>query len=342
MEIGLRRRLYHYSVVSTTIDNIKTVNWELDHDYQAPFATIMDLRAPDYCTKKYSMRSAIKNSINCGSMYRAFASSKPPTCTCWETRNVPKSSWTRNVRRSWCCWREAIQAGQASQAPIMSDMSIIHVHIQPGGNDNNSWKHSVPSSFETAVLYVRQGSLDIVGTAVPVHHTAYLETVSTTSDLVITTTNKNDEGVDFLFLLAGRPLKEPVVAQGSMVMNHANEINQAYRTYELGYMGQPWDHKLTDDEWKTHVQQNPCRYSYTDSSRTSTTTTTTTTTRTSSKSAIETTFIVGTTLNSNGTQSDGRMHAASQSNTDVAQSSISILFKLATAYPFSSNWQWLI
>jgi redox-sensitive bicupin YhaK (pirin superfamily) len=179
--------------------------------------------------------------------------------------------------------------GQASQAPIMSDMSIFHVRIQPGGNggdnnNNNSWRYSMPSSFETAVLYVRQGSLDIAGTTVPVHHTAYLETVSTASELVVTTTNPN-EGVDFLFL-AGRPLKEPVAAQGSMVMNHANEINQAYRDYELGYMGQPWDHKLTDDEWKTHVQQNPCRYSYTDSSTTSTTTSTSTTSS-SSKSAID-------------------------------------------------------
>jgi redox-sensitive bicupin YhaK (pirin superfamily) len=178
--------------------------------------------------------------------------------------------------------------GQASQAPIMSDMSIFHVRLQPGNGDNNtSWKYSMPSSFETAVLYVRQGSLDIAGTTVPVHHTAYLETVRTTSEVVVTTTNPN-EGVDFLFL-AGRPLKEPVAAQGSMVMNHANEINQAYRDYELGYMGQPWDHKLTDEEWKRHVQLNPCRYSYTDSSDSSSTTSTSSTTSSTSTSTASST-----------------------------------------------------
>jgi len=144
--------------------------------------------------------------------------------------------------------------GQSSQAPIMSDMSIFHVRIQPGGgnNNNNSWTYSIPPSFETAVLYVQQVSLDIAGTTVPVHHTAYLETgvvvgsgTSTSSSdlLVVTPTNQNG-GVDFLFL-ASRPLNEPVAAQGSMVMNDANEINQAYRDYQLGYMGQPWDQSVS-------------------------------------------------------------------------------------------------
>jgi redox-sensitive bicupin YhaK (pirin superfamily) len=58
--------------------------------------------------------------------------------------------------------------GQASQAPIMSNMSIFHVRIQPGNGGNNSWKYPMPSSFEMAVLYVRQGSLDIAGTTVPI------------------------------------------------------------------------------------------------------------------------------------------------------------------------------
>jgi redox-sensitive bicupin YhaK (pirin superfamily) len=148
---------------------------------------------------------------------------------------------------------------QQSKAPIMSDMSILHVRVQPNG----TWKYTLPTSFETVILYIRQGSLEIAGTTVSVHHTAYLEAAGG-DELVIVSNSK--EGVDFL-LLAGRPLLEPVAAQGSMVMNSAGEINDAYRDYQAGFMGQPWDHKLTNDEWKAHVQKYPCRYQYTDTKK---------------------------------------------------------------------------
>jgi redox-sensitive bicupin YhaK (pirin superfamily) len=65
-------------------------------------------------------------------------------------------------------------------------------------------------------------------------------------------------GVDFL-LLAGQPLLEPVAAQGSMVMNTAEEINHTYRNCELGFMGRPWDHKLSNDEWNEHIEKFPSK-----------------------------------------------------------------------------------
>jgi hypothetical protein len=69
------------------------------------------------------------------------------------------------------------------------------------------------------------------------------------------------EGVDFM-LLAGAPLNEPIAAQGSMVMNSPDQINKAYEDYQRGYMGTPWDHKLTNEEWQAHIRQAPCRYTY--------------------------------------------------------------------------------
>ena len=94
----------------------------------------------------------------------------------------------------------------------------------------------------------------IGGKRVPPHHTAYLGSSGTNLEVSSTT-----EGADFL-LMAGEPLNEPVTAQGSMVMNSPEEINQAYSDYQLGRMGAPWSEKLSDEEWMQHVNQYPSAY----------------------------------------------------------------------------------
>ncbi|KAG7369491.1 pirin-like protein [Nitzschia inconspicua] len=53
---------------------------------------------------------------------------------------------------------------------------------------------------------------------------------------------------------------EPISMQGSMVMNFPHEIETAYVDYRMGKMGRPWDHELTDDEWKRHVERYPNIY----------------------------------------------------------------------------------
>ncbi|KAG7345805.1 pirin-like protein [Nitzschia inconspicua] len=55
---------------------------------------------------------------------------------------------------------------------------------------------------------------------------------------------------------------EPISMQGSMVMNFPHEIETAYVDYQMGKMGRPWDHELTDDEWKQHVERYPNIYYY--------------------------------------------------------------------------------
>lgn len=139
---------------------------------------------------------------------------------------------------------------KSSAAPIRSDLAILHVQMEPG----TIWKHSLPSSHETVVLYTRRGSLEVEGTRVPPHYTAYFGTQG--SDLTVMA---QEGGADFL-LLAGQPLREPVAAQGSMVMNHPDEINAAYQDYQMGKMGRPWSEKLSDEEWSNHVRQYPSVY----------------------------------------------------------------------------------
>lgn len=139
-------------------------------------------------------------------------------------------------------------ADQHAAIATYSAINILHVQI----SKNSTWSHRLPTSYGTAILYMRQGSAYVGSTHIPPHYTAYLEQ---TSDLITVSTSPA-EGADFLFL-AGEPLQEPVVAQGSMVMNTDAEIYQAYRDYQSGKMGVPWDHKLSDEKWRQHLVMYP-------------------------------------------------------------------------------------
>ena len=145
-----------------------------------------------------------------------------------------------------------------SKTPIMSEMCIFHVKLSKGGK----WSYELPSGFETLIIYMRQGSIQVAGNneTVNVHHTAYFERGGGN---LLQVEEVNGDTADFI-LLAGQPLGEPVAAQGSMVMNFPQEINQAYLDYQYGNMGQPWSHELANDEWKRHLTKFPCKYQYND------------------------------------------------------------------------------
>ena len=151
--------------------------------------------------------------------------------------------------------------GQSSKAPILTELVLFHVTLQPGA----SWKFNAPSSlYETAFIYVRQGTLRSLGddssgqdnrddeVTIPVHHTAYFERQG--GDTIQVTAGTEDVA-DFMFL-AGVPIQEPCYASGSMVMNYPSEIDEAYQDYQKGLFGVPWDHKLSNEDWKVHVQRS--------------------------------------------------------------------------------------
>ena len=171
-----------------------------------------------------------------------------------------------------------------ASTPIVTPLLIYHVTLEPGTH----WICPIPNTMETCFLYLRQGSVTCSGkqdddrmttktttttTTILPHYTAYFSTRGNVLELQATTTMAT---TDFL-LLAAVPLREPCVTQGSMVMNTAQEIQQAYADYQAGYFGVPWDHQLSHEEWKHHVQQYPSRYP--------TTTMTTTTSSSSSWSS---------------------------------------------------------
>lgn len=148
-----------------------------------------------------------------------------------------------------------------ANVPTASDLSVMHVQLEPG----TTWTYSVPHSYETLIIYVRKGSLavkdnnnagtDSLTQQIPVHHTAFFDRSGNTLQV----TAGRERMTDFM-LLAGVPIPEPMSAQGSMVMNYPDEINLAYVDYQRGLFGRPWPHSLSHEEWLLHVKQNPSAY----------------------------------------------------------------------------------
>jgi redox-sensitive bicupin YhaK (pirin superfamily) len=148
--------------------------------------------------------------------------------------------------------------GSVASVNTYSGVDILHVQVEPGAQ----WSHKMQARYTTGIIYMRTGSVIVGGSssdsAILPHHTAYL---SSTGDSLTLSNPSSTDMADFMFL-AGEDLNEPVAAQGSMVMNSNGQINEAYRDYEQGHMGLPWDHKLSDDEWQEHITKNPSRYKF--------------------------------------------------------------------------------
>jgi len=140
--------------------------------------------------------------------------------------------------------------GVKAQMECPTDAAILSIQI----NGKSTWKHTLPSSHETAILYVKKGSIEINEERIPPHYTAYL--TPNGEQLTI----KTLEGEAEFLLLSGAPIREPVASQGSMVMNTEGEIQKAYMDFQRGFMGSPWSEKLTDEEWQQHVKDNPSMY----------------------------------------------------------------------------------
>ncbi len=112
-----------------------------------------------------------------------------------------------------------------ARAPIEDPITQVHyldVTLEPGAG----FEHALPVGHN-AFVYVYEGSVDIQGTALEQHQLAVLE---------------NGEGVALkagdhgarLVLVAGQPIGEPIVQYGPFVMNHREEIEQAFQDYQSG------------------------------------------------------------------------------------------------------------
>eukprot|EP00240_Pyramimonas_obovata_P004681 CAMPEP_0118945850 /NCGR_PEP_ID=MMETSP1169-20130426/43096_1 /TAXON_ID=36882 /ORGANISM="Pyramimonas obovata, Strain CCMP722" /LENGTH=421 /DNA_ID=CAMNT_0006891661 /DNA_START=123 /DNA_END=1388 /DNA_ORIENTATION=- len=137
---------------------------------------------------------------------------------------------------------EGVRSPVATHSPV----TLLHVTVQSGA----TFKMELPAG-DTCMLYCRKGAAVVGGQEVPTFATAFLER----SGEVLVVQNEKQAELDFM-LLSGTPLREPIQSQGSMVMNNSMEIEMAYRDYQMGKFGFPWDHSLTNEEWLQHVEKH--------------------------------------------------------------------------------------
>lgn len=116
----------------------------------------------------------------------------------------------------------------AVQRPV-TEPRVLDIHLLPG----TAFAQPLPTEHH-ACVYVYQGSISLDGTSVNERQLAILGQ-STEQDGVVLTAAMASR----VMLMAGRPLGEPIAAQGPFVMNTQAEIEQAFRDYQAGTLASP-------------------------------------------------------------------------------------------------------
>ncbi len=117
--------------------------------------------------------------------------------------------------------------GRVTPGP-MQGLSTAPLYFDVELRAGSSFRHTIPDGHN-AFLYTYEGAVSVgePPRALPPRSAGIL---SDGSQVVVTA---GDEGARFI-LLAGKPLREPVVQYGPFVMNTREEIEQAVRDYQAG------------------------------------------------------------------------------------------------------------
>jgi redox-sensitive bicupin YhaK (pirin superfamily) len=113
-----------------------------------------------------------------------------------------------------------------------TDVAIWHLALEPGA----SWSLPAASGGDTTlrVLYVYAGAVSFGTTTVAAPTGAVVRAG------VDAPVSAGDDGAELL-MLQGKPISEPVAQYGPFVMNHQDEIRQAFSDYQAtGFGGWPW------------------------------------------------------------------------------------------------------
>ena len=119
--------------------------------------------------------------------------------------------------------------GKVTAGPIKgvtTDPTYLDVVLPPGGRFSQAI-----NSEHSAFLYPYEGRVDVGATGNVRTLNSHAAGVLTSGDRIEVTAGP--EGARFL-VLAGRPLREPVVQYGPFVMNTRQEIEQAVHDYQSG------------------------------------------------------------------------------------------------------------
>jgi len=104
----------------------------------------------------------------------------------------------------------------------------LDLHLPQG----QSFEQCLPAGHH-AFVYVYRGELSIAGKAVPLQRMAILTNTAQADGVVMVASAETRA-----LLIAGKPLKEPIVQYGPFVMNSQEEIYQALSDFRDGRLGE--------------------------------------------------------------------------------------------------------
>ena len=121
--------------------------------------------------------------------------------------------------------------GRSAVIETRTPIYYLHYTIQPGG----AVTQDIPNGYN-AFVYLISGELKVGKEQKSVHEGQMAQLGD--GDAVCLTVASDAAAPADLLLLAGQPLNEPVARYGPFVMNTREQIEQAFRDYQSGRMGQ--------------------------------------------------------------------------------------------------------
>ena len=108
----------------------------------------------------------------------------------------------------------------------------LDFHLEP---NSKRFAQEIPEDW-TTFAYTLKGKIKFLGEdkdkVIEAHHTVVFEEKNAKLEFQ----NAGDEEAHFV-LIAGKPIKEPIVQHGPFVMNTREEIQQAFMDYQLSKNG---------------------------------------------------------------------------------------------------------
>ena len=123
--------------------------------------------------------------------------------------------------------------GHAGPGSTYTPITLVHATIAPGASLTLPWRRDF-----NALVYGLAGS-GSVGTARRPLEAGQLAVLGTGDTLTISSSGRQQArtgGFD-VFVLGGRPIREPVAMYGPFVMNTRAEVVQAFEDYQAGRLG---------------------------------------------------------------------------------------------------------
>ncbi|MGI8330807.1 pirin family protein [Actinomadura scrupuli] len=124
-------------------------------------------------------------------------------------------------------------AGHAGPGSTYTPISLVHATLAPGASLTLPWRRDF-----NALVYVLagDGSAGAERRPVTMGQLAVYGPGDTITVAADATQDTRTEGLE-VFILGGRPIREPVAAYGPFVMNTKAELMQAFEDYQAGRLG---------------------------------------------------------------------------------------------------------